>query len=65
MRASVTFSRMVLLMNRLNDWNTMPTSALRFASSLAFLWQGLAVDADVAGIDGLEAIDGAAHRGLA
>ena len=32
---------------------------------LAFLWQGLAVDADVAGIDGLEAIDGAAHRGLA
>ena len=31
----------------------------------AFLGQGLAVDADVAGVDGLQAVDGAAHRGLA
>ena len=32
---------MVLLANRLNDWNTMPTSALRFASSLPSCGRGL------------------------
>ena len=30
-----------------------------------FLWQGLAVDADVAGIDGFQTVDGAAHGGFA
>ena len=32
---------------------------------LAFLRQRLAVDANVAGIDGFQTVDGAAHRGLA
>ena len=31
---SVTFSRIVLWANRLNDWKTMPTSARSWASSL-------------------------------
>ena len=31
---SVTFSRTVLWANRLNDWNTIPTSARSLASAL-------------------------------
>ena len=34
MGARVTFSRIVLLANRLNDWNTVPTSARSCASCL-------------------------------
>ena len=38
---SVTFSRIVLCANRLNDWNTMPTSARCAASALPSEGSGL------------------------
>ena len=43
----------------------MPTSARSLASSLPSCGQFLAVDLDVAVVDGLETVDGAAERGLA
>ena len=51
--------------NRLNDWNTMPTSDRSCASLLALGGQRLAVDRDGAGVDRLEPVDGAAQRRLA
>ena len=37
----------------------------QFGEFLAFLRQRFAVDADIAGIDGFQTVDGAAHRGFA
>ena len=62
---SVTFSSTVLCAKRLKDWKTMPTSARSRASSLPSCGQRLAVDRDRAGVDRLQAVDGAAQRGLA
>ena len=61
---SITFCSTVLCANRLKDWKTIPTSARSRASSLALGGQRLAVDGDLAGVDGLQPVDGAAQRRL-
>jgi hypothetical protein len=50
---------------RLKDWKTMPISARVAASSFPSCGKRLALDENLAGIDGLEAVDGAAKRRLA
>ncbi len=62
---SVTFSRIVLWANRLNDWKTMPTSARSWARALPSSGSGLAVDRDRARLEGVEPVDRTAERRLA
>ena len=62
---SVTFSRIVLWAKRLNDWNTMPTSARKRRERRALLGQTRAVDRDACRVDRLEPVDRPAERRLA
>ncbi|MGY3679260.1 hypothetical protein ACVWXU_002883 [Streptomyces sp. TE33382] len=49
----------------MNDWKTMPTSARSRASSLPSWGSGLPSIEDRSRVDRLQAVDGAAQRGLA
>ena len=62
---SVTFCRTVLCANRLNDWNTMPTSARCRASSRPSAGSGLPVEEDASRVNGLEPVDRSAQGRLA
>ena len=61
----VTFCRIVLCANRLNDWKTMPTSARSWASSLPSSGSGCPSIRIVPPSIGSEPVDRAAERGLA
>ena len=62
---SVTFSSIVLCANRLNDWNTMPTSARSSASPLPSSGSSLPSMRDGAAVDRLEPVDRPAECRLA
>ena len=57
--ASVMLSSTVICGNRLNDCCTMPTCDRELVHVSLFRVHGYAVDDDLAGLDGLEAVDGA------